>query len=452
MSLGFMSRRLRILFVAGVLSLAAAGAGWVVYDLLTVSDAELRAMSTRELLLLVERERPNYDAQSPARRAAAEVVSRPRDAVIEDLRILLRDPEPAVRAGAASSFDWFVAVEDPLVLDPETAEVVHGLLDDPEESVRGAAVRVLCKRCHSQGLPAPDRAIAVLHELLQSKEPRLRLHAAWTLLCLGDAATDFLPDLLNLLDSDEDEGVRFMATCAFAIAGAGDPRTVPVLTALLSDKSEKVRLAAVGSLGQLGENASAAVPALHARFVDASEAEDVRRAALHALARTARGAQCAELVPEVLQASSSFTGYHEVEWTLATGRLAAEVPGTPAAKAAREALAPRAADMEGYDDVALAAVCGLAWIACAERDTALASPMKEVLVSTMEDLVRTPADVQIPLDETGQAAVEASINLVLWPEMKVDPAPIVGVLDRCAAPDVPRYLREWAAGQRARLP
>jgi HEAT repeat protein len=305
---------------------------------------------------------------------------------------------------------------------------------------------------HSQGLPAPDRAIAVLHELLQSKEPRLRLHAAWTLLCLGDAATDFLPDLLNLLDSDEDEGVRFMATCAFAIAGAGDPRTVPVLTALLSDKSEKVRLAAVGSLGQLGVNASAAVPALHARFVDASEAEDVRRAALHALARTARGAQCAELVPEVLQASSSFTGYHEVEWTLATGRLAAEVPGTPAAKAAREALAPRAADMEGYDDVALAAVCGLAWIACAERDTALASPMKEVLVSTMEDLVRTPADVQIPLDETGQAAVEASINLVLWPEMKVDPAPIVGVLDRCAAPDVPRYLREWAAGQRARLP
>jgi HEAT repeat protein len=73
---------------------------------------------------------------------------------------------------------------------------------------------------------------------LESSLAGLRSHAAWQLGRLGD--TSVVPALIRLLQSDENEDVRW--TAAWALAALGDEAAIPALEAASEvDESDEVR-------------------------------------------------------------------------------------------------------------------------------------------------------------------------------------------------------------------
>jgi HEAT repeat protein len=73
---------------------------------------------------------------------------------------------------------------------------------------------------------------------LESNLAGVRSHAAWQLGRLGD--TGAVPALIQLLQSDEDEDVRW--TAAWALAELGDEAAIPALEAASeTDESDEVR-------------------------------------------------------------------------------------------------------------------------------------------------------------------------------------------------------------------
>jgi len=73
---------------------------------------------------------------------------------------------------------------------------------------------------------------------LESSLAGVRSHAAWQLGRLGD--TSAVPALIQLLQSDENEDVRW--TAAWALAELGDAAAIPALKVTSqTDESDKVR-------------------------------------------------------------------------------------------------------------------------------------------------------------------------------------------------------------------
>lgn len=73
---------------------------------------------------------------------------------------------------------------------------------------------------------------------LESSLAGVRSHAAWQLGRLGD--TSAVPALIQLLESDENEDVRW--TAAWALAELGDEAALPALEkASRTDESDEVR-------------------------------------------------------------------------------------------------------------------------------------------------------------------------------------------------------------------
>lgn len=83
---------------------------------------------------------------------------------------------------------------------------------------------------------------------LESNLAGVRSHAAWQLGQLGD--TSAVPDLIRLLQSDENEDVRL--TAAWALGELGDAAAIPALQATSeTDESGEVRSRAWETLGVL---------------------------------------------------------------------------------------------------------------------------------------------------------------------------------------------------------
>lgn len=85
---------------------------------------------------------------------------------------------------------------------------------------------------------------------LESSLPGVRSQATWQLGRLGD--TSAVPPLIRLLQTDENEDVRW--TAAWALAELGDASAIPALeTASETDESAQVRSRAWEALRALGE-------------------------------------------------------------------------------------------------------------------------------------------------------------------------------------------------------
>jgi HEAT repeat protein len=85
---------------------------------------------------------------------------------------------------------------------------------------------------------------------LESSLAGVRPHAAWQLGQMGD--TSAMPALIRLLQTDEDEDVRW--TAAWALAQLGDASAIPALeTTSETDESNQVRSRAWEALRALRE-------------------------------------------------------------------------------------------------------------------------------------------------------------------------------------------------------
>jgi HEAT repeat protein len=113
---------------------------------------------------------------------------------------------------------------------------------------------------------------------LKHSEGIVRFQAAYDLGRMAVAAAAAVPDLIQALQVDESEGMRYNA--ARALGRIGDPSAIPALThALQGDARRDVRYYAAQALGRIGD--PSAIPALTHALSDGDRT--VREAAAQAL-------------------------------------------------------------------------------------------------------------------------------------------------------------------------
>lgn len=133
-------------------------------------------------------------------------------------------------------------------------------------------LRILALFLFCQGIgPTPARAGAQdLIENLQSEDSRTRFAAATSLgaLCFArdNEAKQALPDLVRVLSSDQDSGVRIAAATALGRCNATSKEASAALSGALSDPDQRVREAAskalIGIRGGIGPGITVAPDAL----------------------------------------------------------------------------------------------------------------------------------------------------------------------------------------------
>ncbi len=176
----------------------------------------------------------------------------------ERLAAALTDPNWRLRFAAARAYEW---------LRPEPGEPLHPLVDDPFESVRWAAARVLVGRIPDQTVVGP------LLRATQDPAPTVRAVALGVAAVRDERALDAALAALH----DPDGRVRQSAAAALV-----DERAVPALIQALGDPHARVRASAAGSLGRL----------------HATEAVEPLLALLHAKSRRTR-ADAADALGEI---------------------------------------------------------------------------------------------------------------------------------------------------------
>jgi HEAT repeat protein len=149
--------------------------------------------------------------------------------------------------------------------------LVHAMKDEDAE-IRTAAIVGYAKAEHE-----PAAVLAAAIAMLTDPNREVRHAAASALAQLGDRARSAAPQLLVLLDSDEDR--------AFALEALRrtQPRAVPQLLPLLNHRDQGVRVFACERLGRLGADAREAIPALQQLAGAQSQPESVQREARRAL-------------------------------------------------------------------------------------------------------------------------------------------------------------------------
>ncbi|MBI3317697.1 MAG: HEAT repeat domain-containing protein [Candidatus Omnitrophica bacterium] len=168
-----------------------------------------------------------------------------------------KDPHPEKRRLAC--------VEAARKRDPELAASVREAAQDPDGSVRAAALQAL------RGIEGTKSMEVLLKALKEDPQREVRWQAAVELEALGSA--DAVPALVEAL-KDRDSLVRTGA--AEALKGLADPRAVHPLARALKDQDSSVRRAAAEGLGRMGDKA--AVPAL-SRALFHRDVQTRRRAA-----------------------------------------------------------------------------------------------------------------------------------------------------------------------------
>lgn len=160
--------------------------------------------------------------------------------LVKELNGLLASPSPRIRERALDALTGF----------PEDTdwERVRELAEDPDDRVRVAAVRLLCRSASD-----PEN---VIRSLLESKERAVRVAA---LSCLGeegvwaDQAAVVPPEYFERLMSEaQRDGVEARVELALALPALGeDPRLADALDPLLRDPEPKVAGAALWAAGRL---------------------------------------------------------------------------------------------------------------------------------------------------------------------------------------------------------
>jgi HEAT repeat protein len=163
----------------------------------------------------------------------------------------LVDAEPAVRLAA------IYAVETLLDRSPGAADSIRNLLADPDPAVRATAASAILRG------DAPDEGVAVLRAMLETEDPRTREQALGALEGSGSAVT-FDMGAVGLRDPDP----RVRVAAARALATSDPARAVPLLARALADDVSDVRQEVARSLGRIGT--PSLEPALAALFDPAS--------------------------------------------------------------------------------------------------------------------------------------------------------------------------------------
>jgi len=135
------------------------------------------------------------------------------------------------------------------VLDrSDTVEAVEALVDcfdDPDFSVRQAAVEVL------GGYRSPECAQYLIDNIVANKRLRKNEHKLVAVEALSHMGHSFaIEPIAELLDEDDDELLR---ACAMALGRMKARGAALRLVELLEDQEPTVRIAAIDALGQIGE-------------------------------------------------------------------------------------------------------------------------------------------------------------------------------------------------------
>jgi len=145
----------------------------------------------------------------------------------------LRDPDPSVRDAAASALQAIGAGGVPEMLD---------LLEDPDQAVRGRAVRII-------GSSAGPESVPELIRLLRADTAEVREAAAQAITWMGPKAEAALPALMDVLR--DEKVVNSYAVIAVGSLGGKAKAAVPELMRLVIGDDLLRRPAAV-ALGNMG--------------------------------------------------------------------------------------------------------------------------------------------------------------------------------------------------------
>jgi HEAT repeat protein len=166
---------------------------------------------------------------------------------IPDLIERLADPDRQIRLHSAITLGDFAP-------DSEIAlPRLEPFLKDESHTVRVYSANAIWKITHKQ-----EPALTVLEEGLQDKKASFRWAAAVFLGEMGPAAERAIP-LLEEASKDADKEVASLAVQALAEIS---PKTLPIITNLLSDPDPNMRISACAALGKLGPTAKEAVALL----------------------------------------------------------------------------------------------------------------------------------------------------------------------------------------------
>lgn len=159
--------------------------------------------------------------------------------------------------------------------------------------------RQALKNLRTEDAPALALIVPVLTEWLADPDANVRVETAQCLGQIGPVAAPALPDLMRLVENQDE--LAWVRVATIQALGSIDPRSTEtlsgVLIARLKDPNGQVREAAARSLGLLGPGAASAVPALRDGLSDPAPA--ARRAAIQAVGRM--GPAGAPAVPDLIQ-------------------------------------------------------------------------------------------------------------------------------------------------------
>jgi len=164
-------------------------------------------------------------------------------------------------------------------------KVLADLLEDPEASVRAAAVRALV----SAGPKVAPSSLKHVKRRLEHEDPDVRRAAMDAMRALSSTCPSYAQSVGKLLNEDQEvpteESIRYKIAILTILGGAATNAEpyLENLTDALNDKDWGVRRAAVESLVALGEHATPAAADVAQRLLHHDP--DVRRAAAECLGR-----------------------------------------------------------------------------------------------------------------------------------------------------------------------
>ncbi len=134
--------------------------------------------------------------------------------------------------------------------------------------------------------PEAESAVPQLMHCIRRDEPEVRIEALLALAAIGKAARPATEQVIEILASDPQIGVRYAA--AYALGKLGDPRAVPVLRKAAESNDAFLRLAALWSLVHLQPDNRELMKQAVQAFADGLRSKDkrLRAAAANALAET----------------------------------------------------------------------------------------------------------------------------------------------------------------------
>lgn len=408
-----------------------------------------RTMTTAELLQSIARE-PMYKNLERATGLWGELRSRPGSEVAALAMHALGSEDSDLQVTAASVLARLLTTEAK-ALGTEIASrcgaALLRQLDAPSQHARAGAASALSSVWFngSSNLPPPE-LMKALPSLLASEEVRVRGLAVISAMSLSAPELD--PVLAARLGAEPDAGLRLMLAVILSRRcehSETAPALARALERALEDASADVRRAAADGLARPSTLDEPTLDRLR-KLVESAVDRELATCCAYTLAVHTRGALSAESLLATVFGMEATLGEHErSKWLCSIGLLAAQAPGSAMATKAREVLT---AELSSKDDsMAEEATAALARIARASGDAKLGQRMVQRLLDAL-----APYEDHEPTDYSCDRTIvfEALLNLVDWPDAKIDPAPLRARLTHVST-NCDRWTREWAKRRLAAL-